>query len=126
MRTVLPTYAPIVLRLGLAFVFVWFGTSQVTHTSMWISLVPEWATSLSGLSTEMIVKMNGVMEIVAGTLLALGIYVRYVALLLAVHLAVVISHLGLTAIGVRDIGLSIATFALSLFGDDEGCIVRES
>lgn len=117
-------YAPVVLRLALTAVFLWFGTSQLLNTNMWIGLVPVWATSLSGMSAVTIVHMNGVFEVIAGVLLALGVFVRLIAILLFAHLLVITSHLGLTPVGVRDFGLSFATLALALFGDDMYCLTH--
>ncbi len=114
----LSVYAPVVLRLGLTAVFAWFGVSQLVNTSVWTSLVPTWVTELFGISAMTVVQVNGVFEVVAALLLGCGIYVRPVAFILAIHLAVISSHLGFTAVGVRDFGLSFATLASALFGDD--------
>lgn len=119
-------YAPVVLRLGLAAVYVWFGVSQLVNSNAWTGLVAGWATGLSGMSALTIVHMNGWFEIVAGTLLAVGMYVRIVAGLLFLHLLVIVSHLGATAIGVRDFGLSMATLAIALQGDDWLCCLRKN
>jgi uncharacterized membrane protein YphA (DoxX/SURF4 family) len=102
----------IVLRLGLAAVFLWFGFSQVLESVNWVSWVPEWAVNLLHIPPAMIVLLNGSFEIIAGGLLALNILTRWVALLLALHLVVLVFDIGLTAIGVRDFGLMAATFAL--------------
>lgn len=110
--------APIVLRLTLSAVFVWFGFSQILNPSAWTSLVPTWAVSLYHLSPLGVVYLNGVFEIIAGSLLALGFWVRWVALVLSIHLFVIAADFGINPIGVRDIGLSLSTFAIFLFGDD--------
>lgn len=118
-------YAPIVLRLALSAVYVWFGVSQITNSGMWTGLVPAWATDTTGMNALTIVHLNGIFEIVAGTLLAIGFYVRPIATLLAVHLFTITSHLGLTAVGVRDFGLSFATLSIALAGDDELCLSKK-
>ncbi len=120
-----PQYAPIVLRLGLTAVFTWFGVSQLVNGAAWVNLVPSWATAVAGLTALDIVHANGVLEVVCALLLGTGIYVRWVAGLLAIHLFVITSHLGLTAVGVRDFGLSFATLATALFGDDIYCLTRK-
>lgn len=104
-------------------VFVWFGTSQLTNPAAWTSLVPSWATTLSGMDAATIVRLNGLMEILLGAHLAVGVYVRWVALALSVHLFVITTSLGNTAIGARDFGLAIATFALALQGEDKWCVL---
>lgn len=122
----LPSLAPVVLRFGLVAVFAWFGASQLTDASMWVSLVPEWANRISGISATTLVMLNGGFEVIATILLAIGIQVRIVATFLALHLFVITSHLGLSPVGVRDFGLSFATLAMGFFGQDVACIRFES
>jgi uncharacterized membrane protein YphA (DoxX/SURF4 family) len=114
--------APVVLRLGLAAVYIWFGVSQFANPNMWTSLVPAWASGIFGLSSTTVVHLNGIFEVIAGALLAFGIGVRLVSGLLFVHLLIIASHLGIGPVGVRDFGLSFATLALFLFGEDEHCL----
>jgi uncharacterized membrane protein YphA (DoxX/SURF4 family) len=118
----LSTYAPIILRLALTGVFVWFGTSQLANPAAWASLVPSFATALSGMDATTIVRLNGLIEIFLGAHLAVGIYVRWVALALSLHLFVITMNLGNTAIGVRDLGLTFATLALAFLGEDKWCL----
>lgn len=103
-----------VLRLGLAAMFLWFGFSQLFDSLNWVGYVPDWAVSLLHIPPAFIVMANGTLEVVAGALLAAGLLVRPVALILALHLIVITIEIGLTAIGVRDFGLTMATFALAL------------
>jgi uncharacterized membrane protein YphA (DoxX/SURF4 family) len=110
--------APVAVRFGLVFVFVWFGTSQIMNQEMWVRLIPEWAMNLSGMSAAALVKMNGIFEIIAAVLLAFGIQIRIVALLLFLHLGMIAYTLGLTAVGVRDIGLMLAMLSVALHGAD--------
>lgn len=112
-------FAPVVLRFGLVAVYLWFGISQITDSSSWTSWVPNWAVSISGMSESAIVLMNGWFETLAVVLLAVGFLTRWVALVLAAHILVITFDIGLTAIGVRDFGLAMATLSLSLFGKDD-------
>lgn len=104
----------LILRLGLAAVFIWFGYSQITNNAMWLRLVPEWASSI--MAAETIVMMNGWFEVVMGALLALGIFTRVVALILALHLIPIISALGYSANAVRDFGLAVSMLSLVFSG----------
>lgn len=106
----------IILRLALAFVFLWFGFSQISDAAIWTSFVPDWATIIAPAGT--LVLLNGLLEIIAGSMLAFGLFSRYVSFLLGIHLFIIAVSFGLTAIGVRDIGLALATFALSFIGND--------
>lgn len=112
----LRAFAPVVLRFGLSFMFLWFGFSQLFDASSWLSWVPDWATVL--FSAHTVVLLNGGFEVLAGTFLALGLWVRPVALLLALHLFVIVVDIGLSGIGVRDFGLATSTLALALGGSD--------
>jgi len=122
MMKTLPSYAPVILRLGMAAVFVWFGVSQLINSGAWVGLVPVWATNLLSMSAFSIVHLNGWFEIIMGSLLAVGILVRWVALILSLHLFVIASSLGTTAIGIRDFGLSIASLSVALSGNDRHSI----
>jgi uncharacterized membrane protein YphA (DoxX/SURF4 family) len=103
-----------ILRYGLAAMFLWFGFSQLIDSANWVSWVPEWASTVLHIPPAFIVLLNGAFEVVAGFLLAAGILVRPVAVLLALHLALITLEIGATAIGVRDFGLTCATAALAL------------
>ncbi len=103
-----------VLRLGLAFVFLWFGFSQLFDSLTWVSLVPDWAVALLHLPPAMIVLANGVFEVTLATLLAGGFFVRTIAFILALHLLPITLDFGLIPTGVRDFGLVVAACALAL------------
>ncbi|MFA5999793.1 MAG: DoxX family membrane protein [Candidatus Paceibacterota bacterium] len=102
------------LRLGLAGVFLWFGFSQLFDSLSWVGLVPVWAIELSHLPPAMIVMGNGIFEVVFAGLLAMGFFVRFTSYILGLHLLVIALDFGLVATGIRDFGLVIASFALSL------------
>lgn len=118
MRARFSQFAPPVLRFAMAAVFAWFGTSQLADVDAWTALVPSWATAFSGMSTETLVRINGVFETAGSALLALGIFTRLVALLLSLHLFVIASVFGISPTGVRDFGLALATLSVALAGGD--------
>lgn len=115
----LSRYAPLLLRLSLAGVYIWFGVSQLTSPNIWMSMVPDWATGMSGMTAATIINLNGWFEIVAGVLLVLGLFVRLLGVVLGGHLLLIARELGINAVGVRDFGLAGATLALALFGADD-------
>ncbi len=112
-------YAPVVLRFGLVFLFLWFGISQVTSPDSWIAWVPEWVNVVFGQNAVKIVLINGWFEIAGGALLALGLWIRWVALLLSLHLFIIAYEVGYNDIGVRDFALAVCALAVSLFGADK-------
>ena len=122
----LPGYAPLILRFALAGVFLYFGMSQLTDASIWTGLVPDWALSLSHMTAVSVIHLNAYLEIVASLMLIMGLYVRWVAAVLAVHLFVIAGSLGINPLGIRDFGLSFATLALACFGADRFCLVKDN
>jgi len=114
----LPLFAPVVLRLGLAGVFIWFGLSQLISPTMWVSYIPSWAVNLSGFAPTTLVVFNGLFEVVMAVLLAFGILNRIVAGLLFLHMVAIVGDVGLSPVGVRDIGLAVGLLASTMFGED--------
>jgi uncharacterized membrane protein YphA (DoxX/SURF4 family) len=120
-----PSSVPLaVLRIGMSLVFIWFGTQQFLHTQSWVSYIPQWVMDMSSLDAVTLVHINGAFEIVFGIALLLGICTRVTALLLALHMAEIAFTVGYDSIGVRDFGLTIATFAIFLYGADRYCLDR--
>ena len=111
-----PELGAFILRVGLAAVMLWFGFSQALAPETWAGFVPGWATDF--LPALAIVRINSVFEIIAGVMLLLGLSVRPVAFLLFLHLVVIAGSFGLSAVGVRDFGLSAALLALTFLGPD--------
>ena len=112
------SYAPVAVRLAVAFVLLWFGSQQVMHTSAWVGIMPEWVVSLSGMSAATLVLLNGSFEIIAGLVLASGLFTRWVALLVALHLFHIMFTVGYSAIGVRDFVIAMSAFSVFLAGGD--------
>lgn len=110
------TAAPAVVRVGLALVFLWFGAMQLQNPDVWVGFVPSWIASTSVAPTT-VITFNGIFELVFGLALLVGVYVRAVALLLALHLFG-IAYIARGDIGMRDFGLAVATLGIFFFGDD--------
>ena len=109
-------YAPTVLRIGIALVFMWFGFQQFTNPEAWISYLPKFVTHITPLDGYQIILLDGVFELVFASALLLGYYTRFTALILALHLLDITFIVGFDAVGVRDFGLSLATIAIFMFG----------
>jgi len=112
-------YSPVVLRFGLAIVFLWFGFSQLKNPDAWTRLLPAFLNS-----SIVFIYLNGTFEIIFATLLLLGLFTRTVSFLLGLHLISIVFALGYGAIAVRDLGLAIAAFSVFLHGADEFCLDR--
>lgn len=120
----LSKYGPILLRVGLCLVFLWFGSNQLMHPENWVRIVPAWAASIFG-SAETTVHINGYVEIILSLILLAGIQVRVVAFILGLHLIGIASTFGLSPTGVRDWGLCLASFSVFLNGADAWCLDRK-
>ena len=111
-------FAPIIVRMAMSLVFIWFGYSQLTNPSMWTSYVPDFAVNLFGGKAVLVVLLNGWFELVAGFTLIFGIQVRIASFLLGAHLFLISLSLGFSALAVRDFGLAIATLSIIFAGPD--------
>lgn len=114
----LKLYAPSVLRYSMSLVMLWFGTQQFINTADWIGYVPDSVIAMSHLSVTTLVHINGAAEIILGTLLLFGIWTRWAALLLTLHLLDIMYVVGYGEIAVRDFGLAMATFTIFMNGPD--------
>lgn len=117
MNTLKP-YAPVIIRIGMGAVFLWFGFDQFIHTSDWLAYVPQSISDMLHIGAATLVHINGAFEIIFGLALTLGFYTRLAAFLLALHLLDITCIVGYSALGVRDFGLSLTTISVWLHGSD--------
>ncbi len=106
----------IVVRFGITALFLWFGTQQLFDPNAWTIFLPEW-TGYFPIPAEILVRTNGLIEIVLALLLGVGVFTRVSAFLLGVHLAGIAASVG-GATGVRDGVLALCTLALALGAPD--------
>lgn len=114
-------YAPIVLRISLGLVFLWFGFTNIFNYESLVGYLPEFVYSL-GISLQSIMLLNGIFEIVFGTLLIIGLFTRVVAFILFLHVLLIMFSLGYNDVAIRDFGLAFATLAVFLNGTDKWCL----
>lgn len=112
----LASYGPVITRVGLAGVLVWFGAQQLLHAADWTGYVPEFVPAFLGVGAQSLVLANGAVEIASGAMLLLGLYTRMVAFVMGIHLVLIALSLGGSAVAVRDWGLAFAFFGLVLTG----------
>lgn len=113
-------YAPIIVRLGLGLVFLYIGISQLINTEMWTGFVPGFLAS----NAIVLVKLNGLFEVLASIMLMVGIKTRIVSLILGLHLLGITLSIGLSPLGARDFGLSLATLSIFFTGADWLCLEK--
>lgn len=131
-------YAPIVLRISVSLVFLWFGISQLINPESFLGYIPQWMYphgqqmmhqhpmqfmhNIPRPDVHFVLMANGIFETIFGIMLLLGLFTRISALLLSLHLFFIAINLGYNDIAVRDIGLAIAAFSVFLNGKDGICL----
>ncbi|MEK6945376.1 MAG: DoxX family membrane protein [Nanoarchaeota archaeon] len=115
-------YSPVFLRVAISAMFFWFGFSQIRNPDVWTGMIPNYVFSLLHLSPKTLVYFNGTFEVVFAFLLLLGLFTRFVSLILGLHLLHIVTILGYNELGVRDFTLALATIAVFLHGPDEFCL----
>ena len=114
-------YAPAVLRIALALVFLWFGLNEIINTEAWTIWLPQFAYNLPIAPTTLVL-INGIFEVIFGGLLLFGLFTRITAFLLFIHLLGIVFSVGYNGVAIRDLGLSLAIFSVFLSGPDKWCL----
>lgn len=109
-------FSLLALRITYVLLFSWFGSQQLLFPSDWVGFLPEWLGYLP-IPGEMLVQLNGLVEVLGALLLGIGVYVRWIAGFLALHLFGIAMSAG-GAIGVRDAGLAMIGVALAMSSSD--------
>lgn len=116
--------AHLLIRVGLAIVFLWFGIDKFIHPTYWLNAwVPDAFVSFLArlkLSGTDFIYFGGIFEVLVGVSLVSGFFIKYFSAAAALFLVVVsVTTFGLThaysEILVRDIGLVGALLALTLW-----------
>jgi len=130
-------YSPIILRIGVSLLFLWFGITQLINPESFYGYVPQWIYPHADtmmhehsfqsfhnlpLTPHIIIMGNGIFETIFGLFLLLGIYTRLSSFLLGIHLFVITLGLGYNDIAIRDFVLTIVTFVVFLNGADKWCL----
>jgi uncharacterized membrane protein YphA (DoxX/SURF4 family) len=106
-----PSIASLLLRIGLAAVFLYAAISSFTQPDAWVSYVPSLATKVVSAKTA----LDGiaVLQIALSLLLLSGKYLKYAAIVSAALLGgIVVANLGTLLITFRDVGLFFMALAL--------------
>lgn len=106
-----------ILRYSFVVLFLWFGVQQLMGPGIWVGFLPTW-TGYLPIPGEMLVLLNGWFEIIAAIALAVGLFTRWIALILGLHLFMIAWEAG-GAIGMRDLILGMIGVALFVSEPDE-------
>ena len=105
-----------ILRLGLGFVFFWFGLDKLFNPANWQGYITPTLAKLILVDIKLFILLLGILELVIGLMLILGLFTRLVASAAAVQLLVIIVSLWFNEITVRDIGLFSIALSLIITG----------
>lgn len=102
-------YAFLVLRLGLAAVFLWFGVDKMLHPAYWLNAwVPQSAQAfiekfnMTGLQ---FIYVNGIFEILVGLSLVTGVFTKLFSVLAIIFLGCVLIFVGVSEVTIRDFAI---------------------
>ena len=110
---------PLVMRLFLAFVFGWFGISEILNPRYWSGYIPEMALQFLPVPILPLVQGHGTILTLLAICFLFRFQLRYVGILAILVLLLIIGGLlqtsGFDEIVVRDIGILGLTFSLWLY-----------
>ena len=109
-------YSVFIVRIGLALVLLWFGFDEIINSENWFGFIPTWIVSIIPFSLKTFIVINGIFEIIVGSLLLIGFFTRVVAIISAFHLLSIALAVGYNDIAVRDFGLSLMAISLIFSG----------
>lgn len=102
----------LLLRIGLAIIFLYAAISSFTNPQDWVGYLPSFATDM--VDARLLLHVFSVYEMLLAIFLLAGVLTRYVALLCAATLAGIVAfNSSLFAITFRDIALIFAALALA-------------
>lgn len=100
---------PFVMRLSLAFVFAWFGISEILNPVYWSGYVPPLVEKFLPFGVNLFVQLHGLVLFLLALSFVFKFYVRYTGFLaLGVLFSIIVGLImisGFSEIVVRDIGL---------------------
>ncbi len=108
----LPLVGRVLWRWSLVGLFLWFGIQQLVEPSAWLSFLPVW-TGYLPIPGEMLIRLNGWLEVCLAIAMLLGVYTRFVSAVLGLHLLGIAVSAG-GAIGMRDGVLALGTISVAL------------
>lgn len=103
-----------ILRVGMAITFLWIGVLIFRDPQAWGSYLQPWAAHLLPIPIREAMIGTAALDITIGFFLLIDVMTWLAAMLGAVHLAIVLTVVGINVVTVRDIGLFAAALALMI------------
>lgn len=109
--------AVLLLRVGLAIVFLYAAISSFISPEDWVGYMPEFLRDSA--PVEVVLGIFSVLELGLAAWLLSGVYVRLAALVCVLMLlGIIVSNVSLLPISFRDIGLLFAALALAVMKEE--------
>lgn len=117
MHSTLDKAPQLLLRAGLALMFLYAAISGLTNPDSWVGYLPHLLTN--HVDAHSIMPFFSIYELLLAAWLLSGLYTRYAALLVAATLVgIVLSNISLFAITFRDMALFFAALALAAMPEE--------
>ncbi len=113
------SFSTLILRLGVGFVFLFFGIDKFIHPETWIGWVSPRLFYYFPFSQEVFIYLDGGVEAVVGIMLVLGFYTRIFALIASLLLIGILVTVGITDITARDVAILAGAISLMITGSDK-------
>jgi hypothetical protein len=108
------TLTSLLLRLGLAMVFLYAAAGSLLHPQEWIGYLPPFLLKMEALNSAVLLKIFAVYEILLAVWLISNRYIRYVGLLCAATLlGIILAQPSALIVTFRDIGLIFMALAIA-------------
>lgn len=110
------------IRIGVGFIFFYFGIDKFFHTQAWMNWIPPKLTFILPISTQTFTYILGIIEMTIGLFIFLGFLTRIFALLASLNLLAIIITVGFNEIAARDIAILAASISLIFSGSKILCL----
>jgi len=114
-------YSNLVLRIGLAAVFLWFGIDKFLHPAYWANAYVGTrllsVINIVHLSASQLIYLTGIFELLVGLSLVTGVFTKFFSTLGIIFLVSTIFFIGINEVTTRDIAMIGGFIALVLWPD---------
>ena len=106
--------APLVLRVGVGIVFLYFGITKFTQPDVWINWINPKILYYIPFTPHTFIYLQGALESLTGLMLIIGLLTRVFALIAFLIVAAILVSVGISDVTVRDIAILAAALSLAL------------
>ena len=107
----------LLIRIGLAAVFIYAGIHTLFNYQSWIGFVPGWIQSI--LDPKIFLYLHSGFELILGIFLLIGFFLPITSLLTFFDIFAILIFYGVDDVTFRDFGLMMASLALFLLSREK-------